>query len=86
MKKWLDKIWILFTLTLGYGLVALGLFAVVLLLGYFLIQLIYLNIDEPSLLLALADIVALGAFVFAITRKKVREGIPILLKQISKNM
>jgi len=70
----------------GYALIMAGFSAAVILLGYLIIQLAFLTMNQPSVLVLTADVVVLATLIFVLSRKKVRDGFKSFWKQILRNM
>ena len=49
MKKLIERILIVISLIGGYGIMAAGIFALVILAGYLIIDLVIRTIEEPSI-------------------------------------
>ena len=89
MKKWIESLLLPVKMIVGFAILCLGISTVLLVVVYAVVELSIRTAGEPSWWIVLADIGVVSSVIFLvtrITRKKLREEILELWKQIFWNM
>jgi hypothetical protein len=86
MNRWIDRIVVSASLIGGYAVVAFVYLAALSIVGFILTELTIYTIENPSLWIVTVDLALFFATVYLLTRKKLRDGLITVWKQLSRSL